>query len=84
MSVLSRGQRSVLVALAETLLPEGGQLEPGARAVDLAGQFEAYAGRMAPRPRRTLRLMLSAFGLSSVATRHGRPFHRLRHTAREE
>jgi choline dehydrogenase-like flavoprotein len=80
---MSRGQRAVLVALAEALLPEGGALAPGARSVGLAEQFEAYVSRMAPRPRRTLRLMLSAFGLSSVATRYGRPFHRLPPRARE-
>lgn len=82
MPVLSRGQRAVLAALAETLLPEGGALEPGARSVDLAGQFEAYLARQAPRPRRMLRVMLSAFGLSSVATRYGLPFHRLAPAAR--
>lgn len=72
----------MLVALAETLLPEGGAIEPGSRSIELPAQFEAYLGRMAPRPRRTLRLMLSAFGLSSVATRHGLPFHRLPPKAR--
>ena len=63
-------------ALAETLLPAGGSL-PGARDVDLAGQFEAYVARMEARPRRTLRLMVAAFALSSVATRWARPFHLL-------
>lgn len=77
MGQLSRAQRAVLVALAETLLPEGGALEPGARSIQLAAQFEAYLESQAPRPRRLLRLMLSAFGMSSVATRYGRPFHRL-------
>ncbi|HEX6488714.1 MAG TPA: GMC family oxidoreductase N-terminal domain-containing protein [Candidatus Dormibacteraeota bacterium] len=83
MSTLSRGQRRVLVALAESLLPEGGAIEPGARSTDLAAQFEAYVGAMPARARRTVRLLLSAFAVSSVASRHGRPFHRLSPAARE-
>ena len=59
------------------MLPEGGALEPGAEEVGLAAQLEAYIGRCDPAAAGTMRLMLTAFGLSSIASRHLRPFHRL-------
>lgn len=72
-----------MAALAATLLPRGGGLEPGAEDVDLVAAFERYLGGLPARPRRTLRLMISAFGLSSVASRHGRPFAALAPAARQ-
>ena len=45
---LSVLQRRTLEALAETLLPPGGGVPPGAREVDLAGQLDAYLGSCLP------------------------------------
>ena len=64
-------------------MPAGGAIEPGAADVELAGQFEDYLRRCVPSARRTIRLMLSAFDVSSVATRRLRPFRRLSPAARE-
>lgn len=71
------------MALAAALLPPGGLIAPGAADVELAAQLERHLERLPPRPRRTLQLMITAFALSSVASRHGRPFHRLSPSARE-
>ena len=74
---LSVLQRRTLEALASTMLPAGGALPPGADDIGLAGQLEAYIGRCDPAAAQTMRLMLTAIGLSSIASRHLRPFHRL-------
>lgn len=65
------------------MLPHGGALEPGASDVDVAGQLEAYLDRCSPGTRRTVNLMLTAFNLSSIASRHVLPFRRLSRGARE-
>jgi choline dehydrogenase-like flavoprotein len=72
-----------LVALTDGILPRGGALEPGAVDVNVAGQMEDYLDRCSPGTRRTVNLMLTAFNLSSLASRHGRPFRRLSREARE-
>lgn len=82
-SVLTRSQRAALEALADTLLPRGGGVEPGARDVDVAGQLEAYLGRCEPGTRRTVALMLTAFDLSALASRHLQPFRKLSPIDRE-
>lgn len=64
-------------------MPHGGALEPGASDVNVAGQLDSYLDRCAPGTRRTVNLMLTAFNLSSVASRHARPFRRLSYAARE-
>ena len=80
---LTSARRATLAALADSLLPHGGALEPGASDVDVAGQLDAYLDRCAPGTRRTVNLMLTAFNLSSVASRHVRPFRWLGRAARE-
>jgi choline dehydrogenase-like flavoprotein len=80
---LTAARRATLVALADTMLPRGGALEPGAADVDVAGQLEAYLDRCSPGTRRTLNLMLTGFNLSSVASRHMLPFRHLSPAARE-
>ena len=64
-------------------MPHGGALEPGASDVNVAGQLDSYLDRCAPGTRRTVNLMLTAFNLSSIASRHARPFRLLPYAARE-
>jgi len=59
------------------MLPPGGGVAPGAREVDLAGHLDAYLGRCLAGTRRVVGLMLTAFALSSVVSRHHRLFYRL-------
>ncbi|OLC48942.1 MAG: hypothetical protein AUH82_01805 [Chloroflexi bacterium 13_1_40CM_4_65_13] len=80
---LTAARRATLAALADSLLPHGGALEPGAADVDVAGQLDSYLDRCAPGTRRTVNLMLTAFNLSSIASRHARPFRLLGAPARE-
>jgi choline dehydrogenase-like flavoprotein len=80
---LTSARRSTLVALSEALVPHGGTLEPGARDVDVAGQLESYLDRCSPGTRRTVNLMLTAFNLSSIASRHLLPFRMLSPKGRE-
>src|SRR6266700_3768978 len=80
---LTAARRATLAALADSVLPHGGALEPGASDVDMAGQLDSYLDRCAPGTRRTVNLMLTAFNLSSVASRYARPFRLLGVTARE-
>jgi choline dehydrogenase-like flavoprotein len=80
---LTPARRSTLVALTDGILPRGGALEPGAIDVNVAGQMEDYLDRCSPGTRRTVNLMLTAFNLSSLASRHVRPFRRLSREARE-
>src|SRR5712692_7925281 len=80
---LTAARRATLAALADSLLPHGGALEPGAADVNVAGQLDSYLDRCAPGARRTVNLMLTAFNLSSIASRHARPFRWLGPAARE-
>jgi choline dehydrogenase-like flavoprotein len=80
---LSSARRSTLAALADTVLPRGGALAPGATDVDVAGQLDAYLDRCSPGTRRTVSLMLTAFNISSVASRGARPFRFLSAATRE-
>jgi choline dehydrogenase-like flavoprotein len=80
---LTPARRSTLVALSDGILPRGGALEPGAVDVNVAGQLEDYLDRCSPGTRRTVNLMLTAFNLSSLASRHARPFRRLSRERRE-
>jgi choline dehydrogenase-like flavoprotein len=80
---LTTARRATLAALSDAMLPHGGALEPGASDVDVAGQLEAYLDRCSPGTRRTVNLMLTAFNLSSIASRHVLPFRRLSRGARE-
>src|SRR3989441_7276403 len=80
---LTAARRATLVALADSLLPHGGALEPGASEVNVAGQLDSYLDRCAPGTRRTVDLMLTAFNLSSIASRHARPFRWLGPGARD-
>ncbi|HEV3103449.1 MAG TPA: GMC family oxidoreductase N-terminal domain-containing protein [Candidatus Dormibacteraeota bacterium] len=80
---LTAARRATLAALADSLLPHGGTLEPGASDVNVAGQLDLYLDRCAPGTRRTVNLMLTAFNLSSVASRHAKPFRLLSPAARE-
>ncbi|HEX9098785.1 MAG TPA: gluconate 2-dehydrogenase subunit 3 family protein, partial [Candidatus Dormibacteraeota bacterium] len=80
---LTAARRATLTALADSILPHGGALEPGAADVNVAGQLDSYLDRCAPGTRSIVNLMLTAFNLSSVASRHARPFRRLGPAARE-
>src|ERR1700730_18130091 len=80
---LTAARRATLAALADSLLPHGGALEPGANDVNVAGQLDSYLDRCAPGTRRTVNLMLTSFNLSSIASRHARPFRMLGAPARE-
>src|SRR5260221_2475570 len=80
---LTAARRATLVALADSILPHGGALEPGATDVNVARQLEAYLDRCAPGTRRTVNLMLTAFNLSSILSRHLRPFRMLNAKSRE-
>ncbi|HZK73855.1 MAG TPA: GMC family oxidoreductase [Clostridia bacterium] len=80
---LTTARRATLAALSDAMLPHGGALEPGASDVDVTGQLEAYLDRCSPGTRRTVNLMLTAFNLSSIASRHVLPFRRLSRGARE-
>jgi hypothetical protein len=80
---LTPARRSTLVALTDGILPRGGALEPGAVDVNVAGQMEDYLDRCSSGTRRTVNLMLTAFNLSSLASRHARPFRRLSRESRE-
>ena len=51
--------------------------------MNVAGQLDSYLDRCAPGARRTVNLMLTAFNLSSIASRHARPFRWLGPAARE-
>src|SRR5256712_8031172 len=82
MSLTAAG-RAALGGLADSFLPHGGALEPGASDVNVAGHLGGYVDRGAPGTRRTVNLMLTAFNLSSLASRHGRPFRMLGPAARE-
>jgi choline dehydrogenase-like flavoprotein len=80
---LTAARRATLAALADSILPHGGALEPGASDVNVAGQLDSYLDRCAPGTRRTVDLMLTAFNLSSIASRHARPFRLLGSGARD-
>jgi choline dehydrogenase-like flavoprotein len=80
---LTAARRATLVALADSILPHGGALEPGASDVNVAGQLEAYLDRCSPGTRRTVNLMLTAFNLSSILSRHVRPFRMINAKSRE-
>src|SRR5216683_817953 len=80
---LTAARRATLVALSDSILPQGGALEPGATDFKVAGQLEAYLDRCAPGTRRTVNLMLTAFNLSSILSRHVRPFRSLNARSRE-
>ncbi len=80
---LTSAQRATLVALSDTVLPHGGALEPGAVDVNVAGQLESYLERCSPGTRRTVSLMLTAFNLFAIVSRHAVPFRRLSVAARE-
>jgi hypothetical protein len=80
---LTAARRATLVALADSILPHGGALGPGASDVNVAGQLEAYLDRCAPGTRRTVNLMLTAFNLSSILSRHLRSFRMLGARSRE-
>src|SRR2546428_5470411 len=80
---LTAARRAPLAGRADPLLPHGGALERGAADVDVAGQLDSYLDRCAPGTRRTVNLMLTAFNLSSIASRHARPFRLLGARARE-
>ena len=80
---LTAARRATLEALADSLLPHGGALEPGASDVNVAGQLDSYMDRCAPGTRRTVNLMLTAFNLSAIASRHVRPFRMLGPAKRE-
>src|SRR5712691_9890905 len=80
---LTAARRATLVALADSILPHGGALVLGASDVNVAGQLEAYLDRCAPGTRRTVNLMLTAFNLSSILSRHQRPFRMLGAESRE-
>src|SRR6267143_736443 len=80
---LTTARRATLAALADSLLPHGGALEPGASDVNVAGQLDSYLDRCAPGTRRTVNLMLTAFNLSSIASRHMRTFRMLGPAGRE-
>src|SRR5207245_1394671 len=49
---LTAARRATLAALADSLLPHGGALEPGASDVNVAGQLDSYLDRCAPGTRR--------------------------------
>ncbi len=51
--------------------------------MNVAGQLDSYLDRCAPGARGTVNLMLTAFNLSSIASRHVRPFRLLGPAARE-
>src|SRR5437660_4276854 len=74
---LTAARRATLAALADSLLPHGGALEPGASDVNVAGQLDSYLDRCAPGTRRTVTVMLTALNLSSIASRHVRTFRML-------
>src|SRR5438128_2002187 len=80
---LTAARRATLAALADSLLPHGGALEPGASDVNVAGQLDSYLDRCAPGTRRTVNFMLTAFNLSSIASRHVRTFRMLGPAGRE-
>src|SRR6202521_6018466 len=80
---LTPARRSTLGALCDPVLPRGGASEPGALDVDVAGQLESYLDRCSPGTRRTVNLMLTAFNLSSVASKHALPFRHLSPSSRE-
>ena len=80
---LTAARRATLAALADSILPHGGTLEPGASDVNVAGQLDSYLDRCAAGARGTVNLMLTAFNLSSIASRHVRPFRLLGPAARE-
>src|SRR5258708_13071858 len=80
---LTAARRATLAALADSILPHGGALELGASDVNVAGQLDSYLDRCAPGARGTVNLMLTAFNLSSIASRHARPFRLLGPPARE-
>src|SRR5712671_6379519 len=81
---LTAARRATLAALADSLLPHGGALEPGASDVNVAGQLDSYLDRCAPGTRRTVNVMLTAFNLSSIASRHMRAFRVLDAPARQD
>src|SRR5713226_4309995 len=80
---LTAARRATLAVLADSILPHGGTLEPGASDVNVAGQLDSYLDRCAPGARGTVNLLLTAFNLSSIASRHVRPFRLLGQAARE-
>jgi choline dehydrogenase-like flavoprotein len=80
---LTAARRATLTALADSILPHGGELEPGASDVDVAGQLDTYLDRCAPGTRGIVNLLLTAFNLSSIGSRHARPFRLLGPAARE-
>src|SRR3989442_3476436 len=80
---LTAARRATLVALADSILPRGGALERGASDVNVAGQLEAFLDRCAPGTRRTVNLLPPAFHLSSILSRHLRPFRLLGAQPRE-
>src|SRR6266568_4640652 len=81
---LTTARRATLAALADSLLPHGGAVEPGASDINVAGQLDSYLDRCAPGTRRTVNLMLTAFNLSSIASRHMRAFRALDAPARQD
>src|SRR6266852_6119259 len=80
---LTAARLATLAALAGSLLPHGGALEPGASDVNVAGQLDSYLDRCAPGTRRTVNVMLTAFNLSSILSRHVRSFRSLSASSRE-
>lgn len=84
---LSDRQRSFLTgatleALAEALLPSGDFPEPGAQEIGLIEELERLLATFAPDARRRVEAMAIALELSTLFSRHLRPFHRLPSEAR--
>src|SRR6202158_2360897 len=80
---LTAARRATLAALADSLLPHGGGLEGGASDVNACRELHSCRDRGPPGTRGPVNLMLTPFTLSSLASRHARPFRLLGSAARE-
>lgn len=75
--------RTALEALAEALLPPGDLPEPGADEIGLIDDLERLLAAFTPDARRRVEAMALALELSTLLSRHLRPFSRLPMEARE-
>jgi choline dehydrogenase-like flavoprotein len=80
---LHTGQLATLAALADAVIPRGGSF-PGASEVGVAGRLDRYLAAFSPAMRRRIRLLLAACEYTPLASRHLKPFSRLRPAARQE
>jgi len=79
---LRAGQLATLAAVAEALIPSGGEFPLGAADVGVAGRLNRYLRDFNSSTRRQIGWLLAAWELSPLLSRHLKPFSQLSASAR--